>query len=95
MKSYYKCLGLAFSAFFVTSTISLAYAEKINVGIFAFEPWGFKENKEIVGIMWDQSKAILKKAGLEGVPDYAPYPIMIKKLKEGKTDLAIFIRNRA
>jgi len=87
-----KWLGILL-ALAILSCPQLVFAEKLKLGIFKFAPWGMSENNEIHGIIWDYYQVILKEADLEAQITLIPYPRMIKQLKDGTLDCAIFTKN--
>jgi polar amino acid transport system substrate-binding protein len=76
-----------------TPSSGSTFAPHILFGIIGFEPWGIKKDNKITGIFWDQSQAIINEIGYTGEPSYAPYSRIIKQLREGSIDCAIFTKN--
>jgi polar amino acid transport system substrate-binding protein len=77
----------------ITKKHATSLPPHIVFGIIGFAPWGIQKDNLTTGIFWDQSLKILKETGFTGEPSYATYPRMIKQLREGSIDCAIFTKN--
>lgn len=60
---------------------------------FPDEPWSYPHNDRVVGIIPDIANAIASKAGISITFKFVPYARMVKEMKLGNVDLAIFSRN--
>lgn len=93
MKLMNISLKWLFKVLIITLLVSVnqtSYAEPLNFGIFKIEPWGMLTQEGVTGINWQQTQAILTKTSLTAQPVLSNYPRMIKQLKAGKTQCAIF-----
>ena len=74
---------------FITPQICLS-EEKLVAGLFNIVPYAYEENNKVVGITTEIIESIKEDSSLEIKMILMPYRRMLKELKSGKIDFAIF-----
>lgn len=64
--------------------------DKLIAGLFNIIPYAYEENQQIIGITPEIIEGIQKESGVEIQMLFLPYKRMLKYLKSGKIDFAIF-----
>src|SRR3989338_5300483 len=85
-----KNIIVALTMIFIISLA--AKAESLTVCVPDFEPWGMTVQGKVQGIMLDHVVSILNEVKIKGVADFANYPRMIQRLRDGDCEIGVFSR---